>query len=365
MQISPYNKCVASADVFVKTELPEIIDDKYIMVTDRADSVLKAYSSFIVQSAGLKTADSMGITSKNLRELVTVTVDYESNIMNIAVAYLDEKGAGELLEGILEDVKDELPALQASMGEHQMLVLNQNVTSVTDLNLLSVQKNNSDLLLTLQKSLQDKEKALEELKEPSMPAVLSKATLLKGGIKYGILGGVLGAFMALFFACVAFLMSDKLSSEKELKRRFGLKILGVFVQKRKKRAFSGVDNWLDRLEGMNYMAEERVFEVMAVNVENYKEDSCRLMLTGTVAAAALQNIAGKLGPLLKGVELQVAPDMNESPATLKQLPECDGVILVEERGSSKMTGIEQEIEVIRNLKKKVIGCIVLTDSFTR
>lgn len=75
MQISPYDKCVASADIFVKTELPEIIDGKYIMVTDRADSVLKAYSSFIEQGAGLKTAEQMGITQANFRELVTVEVD--------------------------------------------------------------------------------------------------------------------------------------------------------------------------------------------------------------------------------------------------------------------------------------------------
>lgn len=358
MQISPYDKCVASADIFVKTELPEIIDNKYIMVTDRADSFLRAYSSFVAQNAGLKAADNMGITPNNFHELVTVDVDYESNMLNIAVAYLDEKGAGDLLEGILNDLQSEFTDMQANMGEHQMLVLNQNVASVTDLNLLNLQKSNSDMLVTLQKTLQEREKALDELKEPSMPAALSNTALLKSGIKYGVLGGVLGAFMAVFIICVVFLMSDKLSSDKELKNRFGLKVLGVFALKRKKRAFSGIDNWLDRLEGKNGMAEEKVYEVLAVNVENYREDSSKLMLTGTVNDNMLQEIAGKLRPMLRGIELQVASDMNESAATLKKLPECDGVILVEERGTSKFAGIEQEIEVIKNLKKKIIGCIV-------
>lgn len=279
-------------------------------------------------------------------------------MMNIAVAYLDEKGAGDLLEGILSEVRDEFAEMQASMGEHQVLVLNQNVTSETDLNLLSVQKSNSDMLVTLQKTLQEKEKALDELKEPTMPAALFKTTLLKSGIKYGILGGVLGAFMTVFLICVVFLMSDKLSSEKELKNRFGLKVLGVFAQKRKKRAFSGIDNWLDRLEGKTGTAEEKVYEVLAVNVENYREDGSKLMLTGTVNDVVLQEVAGKLRPMLKGIELQVASDMNESAATLKLLPACDGIILVEERGNSKFTAIEQELEVIKSLKKKVIGCIV-------
>ena len=359
MQISPYDKCVASADIFVKTELPEIIDGKYIMVTDRADSVLRAYSSFVTQEAGLKTADRMGLTPNNFRELVTVEVDYESNIMNIAVAYLDEKGAGELLEGILSELKDAFPVMEESLGEHQMMVLNQNVASVTDLELLNEQKRNADMLVTLQKTLQERETALEELKEPLMPAALSNMALLKSGVKYGILGGVLGAFMAVFMICVVFLMSDKLNSEKELKNRFGLKVLGVFAQKRKKRAFSGIDNWLDRLEGKSGMAEERVYEVLSVNVENYKEGSSKLMLTGTVNDELLQDIAKKLSPLLKGTILSVASNMNESAATLKLLPECDAVILVEERGNSKFPEIEQELEVIRNLKKNVIGCIVL------
>ena len=91
------------------------------------------------------------------------------------------------------------------------------------------------------KNLADKEKAFEELVEPSQPSSLSAASSLKSGIKYGVLGGVLGAFLSIFCICVAFLMSDRLNSEKELKKRFGLRILGVFSQAPRKRAFAGVD----------------------------------------------------------------------------------------------------------------------------
>ena len=54
------------------------------------------------------------------------------------------------------------------------------------------------------------------------------------------LGGVLSAFIAVFFLCVAFLMSDKLVNEKELKRRYGIMVLGVFRRNDKKRAFGFV-----------------------------------------------------------------------------------------------------------------------------
>ena len=56
----------------------------------------------------------------------------------------------------------------------------------------------------------------------------SKGGALKSAVKYAVLGGVLGGFLAVFFICVAFLMSDKLGSDKELRRRYGLMVLGLF-----------------------------------------------------------------------------------------------------------------------------------------
>ena len=89
-------------------------------------------------------------------------------------------------------------------------------------------------------SLKQKTKELSELAEPKNN-LLSKGSVLKSAVKYAVLGGVLGAFIAVFFLCVAFLMSDKLVNEKELKRRYGIMVLGVFRRNDKKRAFGFVD----------------------------------------------------------------------------------------------------------------------------
>ncbi len=69
--------------------------------------------------------------------------------------------------------------------------------------------------------------ALNDLEEPAKLTSASTATI-KSGIKYGILGGVLGGFMIVFFVCVVFVMSDKVYSSKELRRRSNVKVLGVF-----------------------------------------------------------------------------------------------------------------------------------------
>ena len=46
-----------------------------------------------------------------------------------------------------------------------------------------------------------------------------------------MLGGVLGAFLSIFCICVVFLMSDRLNSEKELKKRFGKNVFATKEEK--------------------------------------------------------------------------------------------------------------------------------------
>ena len=50
--------------------------------------------------------------------------------------------------------------------------------------------------------------------------------------------------------------------------------------------------------------------------------------------------------------------MLENVETVRELPECDGVILVEQCGVSKYSAVEAEIEKILDLKKSVVGCVV-------
>ncbi len=152
---------------------------------------------------------------------------------------MDEQGAKSILDALLEGIKDKESGLQAEFGNYKVSILNNTTSVVTDAELYDSQQRASDMLTTLQKSLTDKKAAMDEMKEPTPPSSISITASLKSGIKYGVLGGVLGAFLSIFCICVAFLMSDKLSSEKELKNRFGLKILAYLPRRRKRGYFQG------------------------------------------------------------------------------------------------------------------------------
>ena len=82
------------------------------------------------------------------------------------------------------------------------------------------------------------------------------------------------------------------------------------------------------------------------------------MVLGCADKALLDQVAGKLGSRLEGVEVTFGGNPLQDAESLKKLPECDGVVLVEECGGSKYSHVELELEKIRDLEKKVVGCVV-------
>lgn len=359
MKINPYDKWVASADIFVKMIEPQELQGITFSSVDFADSVVKAYASSIQKGNSLASlSKKKDIDLNYLKELVSVGTDYSSNMISVTTTYTDKKGAQEILYAILSSLESMYPEVKTQLGDHVISVMNENIGSITDSDLANRQTNNTNNVTSLQTSLEEKQKALEELEEPIAPVALSKSALLKSGIKYAFIGGALGMFITIFWVCVVFLMSGKVNSASELKSRFGVKILGVFTHPTEKRAFSGIDNWLDRLDGKEIWPEESVFDMITVNIKNYLEGNRTLLLTGTVDSGRLENIAKELKIRLPELEIEIGADMNHSAETLQMLPQYDAIVLLEECGKSKYSAIQQEIETLYNVKKSIIGCIV-------
>lgn len=358
MKISPYHKNVAGADVFVTVDPQEALGDRQILVSDPADTILRAYES-LINSAELREMEGLDIDGIYLKELVTTEVDYEGNSLSIQTTYTDEQGAKALLNALLEELQRQGGELQREFGNHRILIMNETSSVVADTKLYQRQQDAFNTLTALRTSLADKKDELGKMEKPAAPSVISASASLKSGIKYGILGGALGAFLSIFYICAVFLMSDKVNSEKEMKNRFGLKLLGVFAQMPKKRAFSGIDRWLDRLEGKSFKKPEEVYEIVAANVRNYMEENRNIMLLGGASMDRMSEVAKELKDRMPEIEIQIGQDMGTSAETLKRLPGAGQVILVEERGVSQYQELQNQVELIRSLDKAIVGCIVL------
>lgn len=375
MQISPCNKPVATAELYVNAEDGRI-----------TGNLIKIYESLLKQEQLVeKLSQEFNMDSQYIQELITVNSYAEGvvavekgenslldglmekntylteniNMLEIQVTHVDKETAQDILDTLLDCLEQESEDVATLAGVHTLQIMNQGTTSIVDTGLSDWQQKMTSLKTSLDTTLTAKQTELDGLEEPKEVSTSMMASL-KQGIKYGILGGVLGAFVYVFFVCVAFLMSDKLYSEKELKNRFGLKILGVMPTVSRKRAFAGIDNWLEKLEGRNVqISEGTVYQVIAANIKNYMGDGRKILVTGKVDNQKVDEILAQLRVILPEYEWVAGGDMAIHPDTLQKLPECDGVVLVEERSHTTYSAVAQELETIGNVGKNVVGAVVL------
>lgn len=362
MNINPYDEYVSAATLYISTDY-QIMPGMAYQNPNTSASILKAYMS-IAQNGEMynyvlgKMNNELSL--RYLKELVKMEPDYDNNMLSITVVGDSKQRAAKVMELLMDSIEESHEKLIQTIADHEVNIVDETSYVSVDLELEQQQQDLSANMEQLASSLQAKSKELTDLKEPAS-GLLSKTSVLKGAIKYAILGGVLGAFMAVFFICVAFLMSDKLVNDKELRRRYGLMVLGTFKKSGKKKAFAFVDRWLDKLEGAaeRELEDERTFEVIAANVNNYAEGIKNVLLIGTVDRDALDRLCKGLESLMPGLSLTAGGNPCKEAETIKEAASCDAVIMVEQREKSMFGNMENELELMRSLNKKVLGCIVL------
>ena len=97
-----------------------------------------------------------------------------------------------------------------------------------------------------------------------------------------------------------------------------------------------------------------------MNMTNLTGNGGTFLVTGTVGQERLQGFVDSVIQYLReDMALVAGDDMNVTADTLETLAECDGVILVEQRGKSLRRQIHREHESIAALGKTVVGYVVI------
>lgn len=183
----------------------------------------------------------------------------------------------------------------------------------------------------------------------------------RGPVRHFAVGFAAGLFGMAFCYGAGYLFSDRLRGERELRERYGYQILGVFPGAERKRFLGSIDKFLERLEGTGKRpSEEEAYRIAAVNMTNLTGNGGTFLVTGTVGQERLQGFVDSVIQYLReDMALVAGDDMNVTADTLETLAECDGVILVEQRGKSLRRQIHREHESIAALGKTVVGYVVI------
>ncbi len=374
MNISPYNLYEAKVNLFVKTDY-EIMPGMVYQNVDYTDSILQAYQYLITSASFLSEINpSKNLDIRYLQELIAVErgqLDSQmplqaemqvnsrslTNLLTVRVRHQDQKKAEQLLNAILDKMDSLQRQIAKDIGEHSVTVLNTSCGNIVDMDLAKAQNEEEVRLTDLRNSLTDRETARNELSLPAAPSS-SNLIALKSAVKYGILGGVLGGFMIVFLICVYFLMSDKLYSPKELRVRFGTKLLGTLPgTKNQKKNF--IDLWLDRLEGRTvFESADSQYPLIAANIKNYAGEIETLLIAGCATSETVIQVADQLREHLPDMQIIPGGNILQNVNAIQKLSDCEGVVLVEQCNVSSYQSVELELEKICDLKKEMIGFVV-------
>nr|WP_024837323.1 hypothetical protein [Clostridium sp. 12(A)] len=355
-QLDPYNKWVANINIFIKLDE----ENNIINTVDPVDSLVKVYSAIIKSKSSLEeTCKENNIEINYLRELLNIEADYNGNMISVSVTYKDEEGAQKILDSILKSVKASEDDVESNLRAHSVIYMNRETNMVADQKLAELQNERIEKLSAMKKSMVETQLELHNLKEPQKPNDLSFIGLIKSAIKYSIMGGTFGVFLVVLFLCLIYVINPKLYSADKFVSRFGIKIFGEYPKEEKNRKLSGVDNWLNKIEGKQIFSREAVLKRIIASISIYTEKDQTIFLTGTIALDLLKSIESELKGTFSNLTFVVGPDINRNPETLTKLPTIDVVILVEKYGVSKYKDIDNQIETIYSLDKKIIGCIIL------
>lgn len=369
MKVDPYNKYVSSITYYVDTNYLIMPNLTYQNV-DTSTAIISAYKSiglnadlydYVVRNLSFSTE------VRYIQELIDLYTESDTNMIYIKVFSYDEKTCDEIYNLVYKYFEIKQKEINNKIGEHSLSVINNNILRTEiDYKLEDIQKENNQMIIEYRKSLQEAQKAEKALIKP-VQYVYTSSKIVKGSIKYAGLGFFIGAFISFCCLLLTILMSDKLINSNELRSRYNLKILGEYSTRDKKKLFNFVDTIIFKMEGRYHscFSESEAIKRIVFNISNLfsteSSENNSVLLTGTINDDDIELICKKLINSFPNTSLnfRYGGNLNYSADTLNEVGKCNAIIIIEKINTSSNYEIINEINSIKELKKKIIGAIVL------
>lgn len=346
MNMDPYHVYMAKLELTVLSDF-RIQPDKSFQDPDLTEALLFAYKTQFDSDLVLGAiAQQLQLENRYLQELMVLKVESSAKSLSISVRCKDEAMAEAVLEGFrgqLELIQTQVTRL---VGEHTLSVVNDSINQRVDSALAERQTAEKNRVTELEDELALAQGNLLGLSAPGAGGVSYKKALI-----YAIIGLIGGAGIVACVEWVKHLAGGKVYSQRTLRNKTGIKILGCAPAGSCK---CPLDNWLRKLEGRS-MDEARM-AVVAAGVANHCGQK-KLLVTG----GAGEEGRGRLLEALRqaGVMAWDGGSLLRSAEAMKALPEYDLVLLVEQCHVSGYYEITDALERIDEHNKQLLGCVLL------
>lgn len=369
MQINPLREYNASFQLYVDYDY-RIDPSLSYQNIDLSDRIIKAYATYMTNGELYQYIIenlSYEMELRYFKEIFGVSADYTNNMISISVRHESAEKCQEILDLAAAGLRAKYDSVQKTIAEHTLLEMNAAQYETVNLALDETQKANIQYISDVDIKLQEKnEEYLKWKKEPEPEAEYTVAEVVKGAIKTLVIAGVVsGVLLAVIVAFVA-LLSGKLLNPEDMKKRFGLRLIGELPTTRVKKPFAFVSRWFAAFGGITMVPEdyERLAYTVAAGIKSElsareeAKDWKTVAFAGTVSEEELQTLLAAM-KLDGSYKVTAVADILTNAESVEKVVTADCVVLVEKQEVSRLSDITKELEALKAWNKPVLGAIVL------
>ena len=339
MQLNAHNAPSASCEIKISNvENGKLKADDFTMIKTAI------YNELLFGDCLSPLEEKYGVSLVNLREMIMAKTPSVGSTMRIIVHNDTLESSEALREDILKVIDSKHKDFTKVFGDYKMEVFNRATEYAMDSEIITYQDKQNQELSKLQTAAYTAQNQSTQLVKPTAVQRYSKKFMLISGIKMGVIGLIGGSLLAM--VVIMFLMIQKgvIFTAEEIDGEYGLRKLADFSDGGSKEAGNAVDYIIARLE--NSLGDRKVLKVG---------------VTGLAGETRLESLAGDLnkaaGASKSSIHFTCLPDLMGSAASLRNLRNVDGVILAEEIGKSEFIKIRQEIALIADSEREILGTI--------
>ena len=339
MQLNAHNAPSASCEI----KLSNVKDGK--LKSEDFTMIKTAIANELLFGDSLSPlAEKYGVSLVNLREMFMVKTPSVGSTMRIVVHNDTLESSEELREDIIKVIESKHNDFAKAIGNYKMEVFNKSTEYAMDSDVITYQDKQNEALSKLQTESYTAQNQSTQLVKPTSVQQYSKKYMLISGIKMGVIGLIGGCILAI--AALMFLMIQKgvIFAAEEIDGEYGLRKLADFSEGGNNEPGNTIDYIIARLENCAGGRKE-----MKVGV------------TGLADAARLEAMTGDLnkaaGTSANPIRFAFLPDLIGNAASLRNLRNVDGVILVEEIGKSEFMKVREEIALIADSEREILGTV--------
>ena len=373
--INPFKRGVCRLTFYVKTDFT-VNPDVAGLVKDPQADIVAAYTSIYPFDSEILdhvcTIMKIDVERRFIGELVSVWSISDSMVC-IQVQYDDLEVAKQVSQYLYETMTDRI---KGTVAEHTANVISLFTGYEVDWGMNDSHTAHEDELLAAEQavihakqSLEDlrtgvtelesavadakdalsaAEKKLSETRQAFEDSRVNAKNVLKKAIKNSVIGAVFGLVLGCGIALFRGLFSGRIESQSEVWNRYAFPVIGVLPRTQK----TWFDRTIRRLEG----EPEGNFEATAQATAQSLLSRIGGRSVCLVSTDSL-DMAKKLAACTED-RVKVLGSIIDDAASVKKLADFDGIVLVEQRGKSRLSLVDAEVLRAKALEKEILGIVL-------